>query len=72
MLFVAHWILFCRFMSFALWDYFCGLFFTQVKGLDAIQVMLRFLPQTIGGFVGGVSANYLLTKISTQIVFCLG
>lgn len=59
-------------MSFALWDYFCGLFFTRVKGLDAIQVMLRFLPQTIGGFVGGISANWLLKKVSTQIVFCLG
>lgn len=53
-------------------DYFCGLFYTRVKGLDAIQVMLRFMPQTIGGFVGGISANYLLRKISTQIVFCLG
>jgi hypothetical protein len=59
-------------MSFALWDYFAGLFYVQVKGLDAIQVMLRYLPQTIGGFVGGISANYLLKRVSTQIVFCLG
>lgn len=58
--------------SIQIQDYFCGLFYSRLKGLDAIQVMLRFLPQTLGGFVGGISANYLLRKISTQIVFCLG
>lgn len=59
-------------VSIQIHDYFCGLFYSRLKGLDAIQVMLRFLPQTIGGFVGGISANYLLRKVSTQIVFCLG
>lgn len=44
----------------------------QIHELGAIQVMLRYLPQTIGGIVAGISANILLRKISTQYVFLIG
>lgn len=34
--------------------------------------MLRFIPQAIGGIVAGLTANYLLKKIPTNVVFCTG
>ena len=63
---------FFGFASFAINDFWIALFYQQIEGLDAIGVMLRYLPQAIGGIVSAYMANYLLTRISTQYVFLLG
>lgn len=34
--------------------------------------MLRYLPQSLGGLIGGPLTTILLRRVSTQIVFMLG
>ncbi|KAK8845280.1 hypothetical protein IAR55_005993 [Kwoniella newhampshirensis] len=60
------------FGNFITWDYWAGLMYAQVHGLGAKDIMLRYLPQSIGGLVGGPLATLLLRRVSTQIVFMLG
>ncbi|WWD22222.1 hypothetical protein CI109_106713 [Kwoniella shandongensis] len=60
------------FGSFITWDYWAGLMYAQVHGLGAKDIMLRYLPQSIGGLIGGPLATLLLRRVSTQIVFMLG
>jgi len=63
---------FFGFGAFAIWDFYAGLYYAQIGGLDAVNIMLRYIPQAIGGISAGIAANYLLRKISTQYVFCFG
>ncbi|KAF9053953.1 MFS general substrate transporter [Hymenopellis radicata] len=60
------------FGSFIAWDNLTGLFWQRAMHYSALQVMLRFLPQSIFGLIGGPLGAYALRKISTQIVFISG
>ncbi|ORY26751.1 major facilitator superfamily domain-containing protein [Naematelia encephala] len=60
------------FGCFITWDYWAGLYYAQVLGYDAKNIMLRYLPQSIGGMIGGPLTTLLLRRISTQFVFMFG
>ncbi|KAF8921047.1 major facilitator superfamily domain-containing protein [Mucidula mucida] len=60
------------FGSFIIWDNLAGLFWQRTIGYSAVQVMLRFVPQSIFGLIGAPLAIFALRKLSSQIVFIVG
>ncbi|WRT70066.1 uncharacterized protein IL334_007060 [Kwoniella shivajii] len=60
------------FGTFITWDYWAGLMYAQVFEYDAKGIMLRYLPQSIGGLLGGPLTTLMLRRLSTQVVFMFG
>jgi hypothetical protein len=58
--------------AFVTWDYYAGLYYQQIKGQEAVQVMLRYMPQSLFAFLAAPAATFLLRHISTQLVFQFG
>lgn len=48
------------------------LFYQQVQMLSPIQAMLRFLPMTVSGILCNILVAYVIARIPTQILVCIG
>jgi hypothetical protein len=48
------------------------LFYQEVQGHGPIQAMLRFIPCAVSGVLCNVLVAWLVAKVSTQWIICIG
>ncbi|ORY33741.1 efflux protein [Naematelia encephala] len=63
---------FVSWMGFTSLMYHATLFFQDVQGTGPIGAMLRFLPTSISGILCNVLVAFLITKVPTQWIVCVG
>jgi len=69
---VAMAIAFVGWGAFTGWDYWAAQYYGRFAGYSPIQIMERFLPQSIFAFVSAFMANFLLMRVPGQYVFIAG
>jgi hypothetical protein len=48
------------------------LFYQQVQKLNPIEAMLRFLPMPVSGVICNVLVAWVIARVPTQILVCIG
>ncbi|WVQ71574.1 hypothetical protein IAR50_001114 [Cryptococcus sp. DSM 104548] len=68
----VYFIGFVTWMGFTSLFYHATLFFQQVQNTGAVGAMLRFLPTSVSGVLCNVIVAFLVSKVRTQWLVCVG
>ncbi|WVQ98642.1 hypothetical protein IAU59_005773 [Kwoniella sp. CBS 9459] len=68
----VYFIGFVAWMGFVSLFYHATLFYQQVQDTGSIGAMLRFLPTSVSGILCNVIVAFLISKVPTQLLVCVG
>ncbi|WVQ78029.1 hypothetical protein IAT38_000110 [Cryptococcus sp. DSM 104549] len=68
----VYFIGFVTWMGFTSLFYHATLYFQQVQGVGAIGAMLRFIPTSVSGVICNVIVAFLVSRVPTQWIVCVG